>query len=310
MLAFDGGGIRGALSLELLAQAEKLGKFTDSTMLFAGTSTGSFIALGLAMGLSAHDLLPLYTTEGSSVFVKEPHPIERVLGFEAKYTNTKLKELLEDTYSKKLDPHGPLSTLPKAVAIPSFKLRSEASEGHKGMWEPVIFSNVKGSGSSNISIIDAALASSAAPTYFPSYKGYIDGGVAANNPSLAAISSASLGGISLSEMHLLSIGTGYISHEITREENWGALKWIENLFGSRAASSHPLLALFSDAEEEMATLNCKNLLKSRFCRLNVPLKEAISLDDWTKADLLIEEAKEYFKKTLNRQALKNWLEGQ
>jgi patatin-like phospholipase/acyl hydrolase len=37
-------------------------------------------------------------------------------------------------------------------------------------------------------LVDAVLRTTAAPTYFPIYQGYIDGGVVANNPSLVAYS--------------------------------------------------------------------------------------------------------------------------
>jgi patatin-like phospholipase/acyl hydrolase len=39
-------------------------------------------------------------------------------------------------------------------------------------------------------VVDAALRSAAAPTYFPVYQGYCDGAVTANNPSLVAVSMA------------------------------------------------------------------------------------------------------------------------
>ena len=64
-------------------------------------------------------------------------------------------------------------------------------------WRPAVFSNlpvvmdrghvVVGS-DEGLSCVDAALRSSAAPTYFPLYQGYCDGAVTANNPSLVAVS--------------------------------------------------------------------------------------------------------------------------
>ncbi len=61
--------------------------------------------------------------------------------------------------------------------------------------------------------VDAALSTSAAPTYFPPYQhptfGYcIDGGVYANNPGCMAIASALKSGVALSDIVMLSIGTG------------------------------------------------------------------------------------------------------
>lgn len=39
-------------------------------------------------------------------------------------------------------------------------------------------------------VIDAVMASSAAPTVFPTHQGHTDGGIAANNPSMVAVSMA------------------------------------------------------------------------------------------------------------------------
>lgn len=307
ILAFDGGGIRGALSLKILDLIEAKTPFLDKVDLFAGTSTGSFIALGLAMGLKPVDLLPLYTTEGQSVFVKSSHPVERVLGFEAKYTNGPLKKALEKVYKAKVASSKPLSDLPKKVAIPTFELKSGEKEGDNNRWKPQVLNNLKGSTTAHVSIIDAALKSSAAPTYFPSYKGCVDGGVAANNPSIAALCFAVGSGIPLEEVHLLSIGTGYVPHNIKGDESWGKLKWVENLFGPMAASSHPILTLFSDAEEEMATLNCSHFLGKRFCRLNAALNKPIALDDWKSSGELLEVAEHFMAAAKSKVSVEGWI---
>ena len=70
------------------------------------------------------------------------------------------------------------------------------------------------------------MSTSAAPTYFPSYGVFVDGGVIANNPSMAAIAQALDGrnqaserATTLDEIKLLSVGTGaslqYIAGRIT-----------------------------------------------------------------------------------------------
>ena len=46
------------------------------------------------------------------------------------------------------------------------------------MWKPKFFHNFEGEDSDgHLGVVDVALSTSAAPTYFPSYGGYIDGGV-------------------------------------------------------------------------------------------------------------------------------------
>jgi hypothetical protein len=76
ILALDGGGIRGILTLQFLQTIESLIKkrFGDNTLLcdyfdlIGGTSTGSIIAAGLACGMTVGALQDLYKNIGDKVF--------------------------------------------------------------------------------------------------------------------------------------------------------------------------------------------------------------------------------------------------
>jgi len=77
ILAVDGGGVRGALAVGLIAKIEatlrkKLDRpdlvLSDYFDLIGGTSTGAIIAAGLALGRSAADLAELYNRLGPRVF--------------------------------------------------------------------------------------------------------------------------------------------------------------------------------------------------------------------------------------------------
>lgn len=70
MLALDGGGIRGVLTLAILAAIEKqLGQpLCDYFDYIAGTSTGAIIAAGLAKGMSVDDLIGFYRENGPGMF--------------------------------------------------------------------------------------------------------------------------------------------------------------------------------------------------------------------------------------------------
>jgi hypothetical protein len=80
MLALDGGGIRGVLTLEVLLKMEQLlAKATGKGDAFrlcqffdyvAGTSTGAIIAAGIARGMSARELLDFYKQTGPAMFDK------------------------------------------------------------------------------------------------------------------------------------------------------------------------------------------------------------------------------------------------
>src|SRR3954454_2680014 len=80
LLALDGGGIRGVITLEVLSRMEELlaaehGRGDDFVLAdyfdyIAGTSTGAVIAAGLAKGLRVSRLLDLYTRRGAEMFDK------------------------------------------------------------------------------------------------------------------------------------------------------------------------------------------------------------------------------------------------
>ena len=54
IMTFDGGGVRGSLMAALVRRlTEEFPNLLDQVDLFAGTSTGSVVALSLASGISA-----------------------------------------------------------------------------------------------------------------------------------------------------------------------------------------------------------------------------------------------------------------
>ena len=81
ILAIDGGGVRGVIALEFLAEIEKALKkrtgnsalvLSDYFDLIGGTSTGAIIAAGLALGLEVAHLLDVYSTLSKKGFQKNP----------------------------------------------------------------------------------------------------------------------------------------------------------------------------------------------------------------------------------------------
>jgi patatin-like phospholipase/acyl hydrolase len=108
MLALDGGGIRGLITLGILEQIEKLlqpkgfQKLCEYFDYIAGTSTGAIIAAGLARGLSVSDLIQFYKDCGAEMF--EPSRlVERIKFF---YAADPLKEKLKEVFGSatNLDP--------------------------------------------------------------------------------------------------------------------------------------------------------------------------------------------------------------
>ena len=76
ILAFDGGGIRGAFGIGLVAELEeRLGRpvheFFD---LIAGTSTGAITGAGVAAGKTGAELVEFYEQHGRKIFTpRQPH---------------------------------------------------------------------------------------------------------------------------------------------------------------------------------------------------------------------------------------------
>ena len=79
ILALDGGGVRGLITLGVLEAVERelAGRsgrpdfvLSDYFDLIAGTSTGSIIAVGLAMGMKVEELVRLYSKYSPSIFPK------------------------------------------------------------------------------------------------------------------------------------------------------------------------------------------------------------------------------------------------
>ena len=79
ILAIDGGGIRGTFSAAFLANLEKdlehpIGRYFD---LISGTSTGGIIAIGLALGMRAEEILKLYEEKGTRIFAQSGSGLPR-----------------------------------------------------------------------------------------------------------------------------------------------------------------------------------------------------------------------------------------
>src|SRR5215471_16059385 len=108
ILALDGGGIRGLLTLGILENVEGLVRQRTGKQLceyfdyIGGTSTGSIIAAGLARGLSVSDLIRFYQENGEQMFEKS-RLLERLNCF---YTADPLKAKLGDVFGHNttLDP--------------------------------------------------------------------------------------------------------------------------------------------------------------------------------------------------------------
>lgn len=104
ILALDGGGIRGVLTLDILAELEQLLQqvaraksgfvLADYFDFFAGTSTGAIIAAGLSLGMSVDSIRSFYIDNGKDMFDKAS-VLQR---FRYKYEDDKLRGKLKEVF--------------------------------------------------------------------------------------------------------------------------------------------------------------------------------------------------------------------
>lgn len=203
ILAIDGGGIKGVVPAAFLAQVEQvLGERVAPYFdLIAGTSTGGIIALGLGLGLSASEILKFYTRLGPSVFAGGVFfRSMRRLGV-AKYDAGSLRKALEQTFGDRT-----LGESTTRLIIPSLNLETGRVHIFKTAHHPRFEIDYQERA------VDVALATAAAPTYFPTYRSskgipLIDGGTWANNPvGLAVVEALGVLDWPRDDVKVLSLG--------------------------------------------------------------------------------------------------------
>ena len=190
VLSIDGGGIKGLYSALLLAHIEEQYdcRIADHFHLLSGTSTGGLIALALSLEIPARDIAQFYIDKKDLIFPQRNGLQAKVRHYvrNGKYTQDGLRQALREVFGSRK-----LRDSKTFLCVPSFDLT-------KG--QPWIFKydHEKLAGRDNKTpYVDVALATSAAPTFFPiveidAHDGhrFIDGGVYANNPSAIAVTEA------------------------------------------------------------------------------------------------------------------------
>lgn len=301
VLTLDGGGIRGLVSTVLLGRlsaAQGLNGWLERTDLLAGTSTGGLIALGIAFGMTLDDIRNLLLRTGPRVFRDSWVDNVRDLGqwVGAQYSLRPLRRALHEIFGD-----ARLGDLRRRVLIPAFDLDNEDPDPARRTWKPKFFHNQPGEGNdADVRIADVALYTCAAPTYFPSANGYIDGGVFANNPALCALAQTQdrrhPPNPDLDNVVLFSVGTGLTLQFIRgRTHDWGYTQW-----------ARPLVHLMLDGAMGIADYQCRQLLRDRYHRLApvFPPGRAIAMDEVRKIPQLLE-----FAESVPVEATVSWLQG-
>ena len=243
ILALDGGGLRGILSLALLQKIEDIlrqrhGGGADFRLchyfdLIVGTSTGAIIAATLALGWTVQELRAKYMDLGVIVFKKS---LLRNGLLRAKYDEAKLIAELKKVYGAKTTLGGPelktgLLVITKRIDTGSPWPISNNPAGKYFSTRP------KGVvGNNDYPLWQVVRASTAAPAFFdpesitiarvPGSKAltgeFVDGGVSPfNNPALMSFMYATMAGYRLAwttgadKLLVVSVGTGAADPEVT-----------------------------------------------------------------------------------------------
>lgn len=187
ILSIDGGGIKGLYSSTILEHLEEKYScsISDHFDMLCGTSTGGLIALALSLGIPAKTVSEFYMNKGKRIFPYIPffNSLKQVV-WGGKFSDKKLKQSLVEIFGEKK-----LGESKNLLCIPSYTYTDARP------WVFKFDHKEKGLDRDNkAKYVDVALATSAAPTYFPlceidyyDKKQYIDGGVWANNPTLVGL---------------------------------------------------------------------------------------------------------------------------
>lgn len=264
LLCLSGGGYRGLFTARVLAQLEsEIGAPLHRAFdLVAGTSIGSILALGVAFGTPVEQLVALFEQHGRDIFPKRT--LARAVGslVRPRYAT----ETLESLLAGKFDAKG-FDRLKTLALVPAVNL-TEARHH--------VFRSANGSApASTCSLVDAALASAAAPTYFlPRIVDdvmYADGGLIANKPdTLAVIEALSVLRWDRLDVQVLSIGaTAPLAGLPTSASprRWGIVGW---MWGAK------LIEQMMSAQATLALDSARTLVPDQVVEIDVEQSQAQS----------------------------------
>jgi patatin-like phospholipase/acyl hydrolase len=261
-LCMDGGGIRGIATVSFLKQLVQDRLKVDPTFnlydafdLFGGTSAGSFIAICIgSMRMNIFEINDLFCSDLARNVFSTPSFSGKLLT--PKYTNENLELMLQNSFGTTS-----FTSSLKTIIVPAYSLTQR---------DLIIFDSSDDK-YNDVTCIEAALASSAAPCFFPSVKvqsdWFIDGGIIANNPSLITLGICTKKKIQ--DVQILSIGTGRYIPQLDGKETskWGAIQWGMN----------GIFHIIHDGEQ-VANV-AKMIMGEDYLRINSTMSEKVSLTD-------------------------------
>nr|AAD22169.1 patatin-like protein [Sorghum bicolor] len=339
ILSIDGGGIRGLIPATIIAHLEaKLqeldgpdARIADYFDVIAGTSTGALLTSMLAAPddnnrplFSAKDLTTFYLENGPKIFPqKKPKqglcgdlwwtggalqagfltPVRNLLGlvrgpkYDGVFLHDKIKSLTHDVK---------VADTVTNIIVPAFDVK---------YLQPIIFSTYEAKADTlkNAHLSDICISTSAAPTYFPAHFfkteatdgrsrefHLVDGGVAANNPTMVAMSMLTKEVLrrnpdfnagrptEYTNYLIISVGTGSAkqAEKYTAPQcaKWGLIQWLYN------GGFTPIIDIFSHASSDMVDIHAAVLFEALHCEKNyLRIQDDTLTGDTSSVDIATKE---------------------
>lgn len=267
ILSLSGGGYLGLYTARVLAEiearaGEPLGRRFD---LIAGTSVGGIIALGLAFEVPMREVYAMFAQRGRDIFSPRAlpaGPVTRLLDMSRsvlgpKYSGAALYDALQARFEGRT-----LGEAKHNVVIPAVNVSAGTTKIFKTPHAPL------SRGDESLFASDVAMATCAAPAYFPAFpignSLYADGGLFAVAPDQIALHEARhFMGVDPDGVRMLSVGTavaGYRPSEKVLPDD-GAVGWL---------SEGRLILTLMSAQQQHVQAMMTDLLGRRYLRIDAP----------------------------------------
>ncbi|WP_187275918.1 CBASS cGAMP-activated phospholipase [Parahaliea aestuarii] len=182
ILSLSGGGARGLYTARVLEELElrfntSISKHFD---MVCGTSIGGILALGLAADIPAKIIRQSFQDNLPTIFPPPGRFATVKQALTAKFSPAPLKAVLLEIFEDRR-----IGDLKNCVLVPSINYSVGRVRAFKTPHNTMFYQDAQHT------LVDVALATSAAPTYFPLHEidnaRYVDGGLVANNPILMGV---------------------------------------------------------------------------------------------------------------------------
>lgn len=274
ILSLSGGGYLGVYTAALLVEFERrvgepLGRHFD---LIAGTSVGGILAVGLGFELPMKHMLALFLDRGPDVFSQRALPrntVARLFDLTRSVTGPKYDGVaLRDALTQQLGDACLEQSLHRLV-IPAVNLTRCQTKVFKTP------NSIESKGDERVHAVDAAMATSAAPAYFPavSINGqlFADGGLFSVAPDQVALHEAEhFMKIPAQDVRMLSVGTGTLGYqpELGIKGDEGAVGWL--------ADGRLLLTLIAVQQQHVQAM-MEDRLGARYMRMDAKWPHSMGL---------------------------------